>query len=305
MYRIQETETVPRALPKLKGGPGHYNEKAVSNMHSSRLSMPGRLTLTLLAVLMLSTMITATAAQAEITTPLKWKVEGTELRGSETREATGTRWSANPSSPEPLVMEADGIKIECEEGKPGRSAFITNEGGQATSVSSPEFAKCKVVGNGEPCKVEEPIKSKPIRSEAVLSDNEPGQGKKVLVESEPLAGTEAEMAELKFEGTNCKFANTIIGKGLGIESVYTDPLATGGTKPEPIELGVNATTESSSFLVKDPDEPKSVYLWKEPWTLFEPRYLKAFSSPAKMSGTGLLMLAENGKPSGKKFGLVE
>jgi hypothetical protein len=282
-----------------------YYEKEHIKMESSRLSLVGRLVLALLAVCMLGAMVAATAAQAEITTPLKWKVEGTTLAGSETREITVTKWNAAPPATEPIILEADGIKVECEEAKGGKPAFLSNQGGQAISVTNPEFAKCKVVGNGEPCKVIEPIKTKPIKAELVLSDSEPGQGKKVLVEFDPLAGTEAEFAELKFEGAGCKFTNTIVGKGLVIGSLYTDPLATGKSPAELIELGVNATNESSSFLIKFPDEPKSIYLWKEPWTLFEPKYFRAFSSPAKLSGNVLILLSENGRSTGKKYGLVE
>jgi|SRR5579863_5574553 len=283
----------------------------------SRLSMAGRVVLALLAVFVLGG-LAASAAQA-VEKSLRWKVEGKELGANETREITVTRWSANPATPEPIELRGGKLTIKCEVASTavGKS-FLANEKIGATSraigVLQPELSKCKQEKNGaEPgCTVEEPIKEEPVRVELLLSDNEPGIGKKVLGVADPVKGSRFVTIKFKEEivGSSCKFGNAEV-TGLTIGSGYTDPLAPGApTSPEQVERGVNATTEYSSFLVKAPDEPKSVYLWKlegatEEFKLFEPTGIKLLNEKAELKGTRLVSLARNGKPDGEKSALVE
>src|SRR5579863_1155740 len=283
----------------------------------SRLSIMGRVVLALLAVFFLGG-VAASAAQA-VEKSLRWKVEGAELKENQTREITVTRWSANPATSEPIILSSGKLVIKCEVASTavGKS-FLANEKVGATSraisVSQPEFSKCKQEKNGaEPgCKVEEPIKAEPVVSELVLSDNEPGIGKKVLGVADPIKGSRFLTIKFREEvvGISCKFGNAEV-TGLVVGSGYTDPLAPGApTSPEQIERGVNATTEYSSALVKGPDEPKSVYLWKlegttEEFKLFEPTGIKLLNEKASLTGTTLISLAKNGKPNGEKAALVE
>jgi len=139
-------------------------------MDSSRLSTAGRLLLALLAVFALGTIVASAARAEEAHGSLRWKVEGKELGKNETREITITRWSANPAIPTPVVIEPiEGtIKVKCEIVSTAKgTSFLTNESVGATSKAvaslEPEFSKCLVTGNGESCKVAEPIKLKSIR----------------------------------------------------------------------------------------------------------------------------------------------
>jgi|SRR5579863_3201909 len=140
-------------------------------MNTSRLSMVGRVVLALLAVFLLGGLAASAAQAAEKS--LRWKVEGNELKANETREITVTRWSANPATPEPLILSLGKMVIKCEMATTvaGKS-FLANEKigttSRAISVSQPEFSKCTQEKNGtEPaCRVEEPIKGRTCRLRA-------------------------------------------------------------------------------------------------------------------------------------------
>lgn len=261
-------------------------------MKSSRLN-PARLPLALLAlvVLALGAMTAASTAQAEPKS-LVWKVNGKILGANETREATGKNIGNT-------TFESSKIVVTCEEGRAARGSFIANEGGatgQAISEGTAEASKCSVKGNGEGCKVVEPVRSKEARSVVALNDTEPGIGNDLLALSDPRKGSE--WAELKFEGATCKFLNTQV-TGLSVGSSWTDPAVSGEEKQ--IELG--ALPEATSFLGKNPVEPKSIWRWSPAsgkWELFEPTGLKAFNEKAKTTGTALGSLV-----SGEKFGLTE
>jgi hypothetical protein len=265
----------------------------------SRLSMVGRLVLALLAVFAFGAVVASAAWGSEPTRGAVWKVNGKELGNGETKAL-----SAKVPAGE-LVLEGAGgkLRVKCKEGNLAAGSFIANENAgktnaQAISESKPEFNNCKVEGNeksGEKCeKVTEPIKVNTVRSEVVLNDLEPGRGRLVLFEFDPRVGEE--FVELKFPETGCKLANTVV-KALTVSLVWNNSVT------KEIELLTAGNAEETSYVLKWPDEPKSIYLYSTQaaaWGLFEPTYLKAFSEKAKLTGELLISVAGN-----EKFGLVE
>jgi hypothetical protein len=255
-----------------------------------------RFVVALLAVFMLLGAMVASVAQAE-TEPTRapvWTVNKTILGENVTKELTA-------KATENLVLTGAAVTVTCEEGNLAKGSFIANEGGangQAITVSTAEFKKCKVTGNGTKCtKVKEPIVTKPIRSEFVLNDLEPGIGNKILVEFDPRSGKE--FVELRFEGEECKFANTEVTE-LVIALLWNDP----ATK----ELELGEPLEEKSYIIKFPDEPKSVYLWSlanKKFELFTPTLLKAFTEKVKLTGQLLILLATNGVSNEEPFGLTD
>jgi hypothetical protein len=248
--------------------------------------------LALLAILVSGIMVVPAARAAnEPTRAPEWKVEGKVLGENETRAL-----SAKVPAGEVLFEGAGGkLRVKCKEGKLAAGSFIANQNEEAIVESNPELSDCKVEGDeksGEKCeKVEEPIKTKTIRSEFVLNDLEPGVGGKILMEFDPRKGEE--WVELKFPEAGCKIANTIV-KGLTVALLWNNNVT------EEIELGKNV--EGTSYVLKWPDGPKSVYLWSQKekrFALFEPTYLKEFTEAADVTGELLITVAED-----KKFGLV-
>ncbi|HXA54597.1 MAG TPA: hypothetical protein VNV37_06960 [Solirubrobacteraceae bacterium] len=264
--------------------------------------------LVLLAVLMLGATVAATVAYAEEgpSEPLAWQAEGKTLAANETREITITRWSAHPETAEPIVLEAGTLKVSCEEAKAGKDAFLANGSKGAVTVSSPELSKCTTSGNGEGCKVKEPLVAKPVIDYLVLNDEEGFVGRKVLTELDPVAGSETLFLTAEFIGEKCKLSKVEVGKGLTIGSLYTDPLVVGG-EPEYIERLRNFD-QLSSYLIKYPDVATSIFFWNPNpigWLLFTITKLKAGTETATLRGTLLLLLSRNGKSTGEKFGLRE
>jgi hypothetical protein len=279
---------------------------------ASRLSMAGRLALTLFAVLALGGLV-ASAAQAEgPTEPLRWRVEGHILGPNETREITVTKWNANPPTREPITFVGGNLRIQCEVVKAGPNPYLANQANGAVEISSPEFQQCTTTGNGAGCTVNEPIRSKQNRGEPVLNDNLPGIGKRVLGRSTPLTGRV--FARMEFVGAGCTI-NPIEVTGIASASSFSDPLAFGGTTSEPLEIegtaGAhnNAETEAKSARLSLTGEAKSVYLWSvTEFKLFEipkAEEFKAGSEPAAIYGNVLTVLARNGIPTGENASLVK
>jgi hypothetical protein len=269
-------------------------------MKSSRLARLGRLLVALLAMLALGAVGVA-SAQAAITEGPFWKVNGKRLNANETREITVRAFEGTKN---PIKLEAELLKIkatvECKLASVAPGSFFAG-GAPATSREIAEFSDCEVKNNGSGCKVKEPIKTEPIRNELVYNDEEPEPGRHtpgnhILVEFDPEAGSEAKFVTVHFEGAKCVVKETEVGKGLVVGSAYTDPLAGGPSEPE---LVTTSTPESTSVLVKFPDEAKSIYLLKgTTLELVAITPLKAFGNEAKLTGTVLVLLK-----NGEKFGV--
>lgn len=270
-------------------------------MSISRLGLVGRVVLALLAVFAIGAMA-ASAAMATEEAPY-WKVNGNRLNEGEKKEITAKL------DGEAITLEGEAkigeslikVTITCHgvRLKAGSVIVGSKKGQPGTSEETVEFyEKCEQKGNGlSSCKVKEPIVTEPVKNELVLNDAEGGAGEKehILVEFAPVAGEKEKFVKLEFTGAGCGVKETVVGNGVVIGSVYTDPEADGGTL-ELVTLGV--TPELTSYLIKFPDEPKSIWLALSngELTLVKPKEFEAFEHPAKLTGTVLVSLT-----SGEKY----
>jgi hypothetical protein len=266
-------------------------------MHVSRLHLFGHLVMALIALLAFGA-IAATAAQAATEGPF-WTVEGSggtqeKLNTNETREI-----AIKAEGSITLESEIIGIKgkVICPKAEVEKGSYLAG----GVPGKSREVVKflggCTVINNGSACKVVEPIVTEPVSNELVVSDGEPGFGPFLLVEFKPISGTK--FVTLKFTGTCTVKETEVTGEVLG--QIYTDPEASLGKPLESVEIGKEGkpTREAlTSYLIKFPDEPKSIWLWKgSTFELVKPKGLTAFGNPAKLTGSILVELA-----NGKKYG---
>ncbi len=263
-------------------------------MKSTRLVRLGRVMAALLAVFALGAVAVASAQAAPTEGPF-WKVNGKRLSANETKEITEKAYEGTKN---PIKLEAEllGIKakIECKLASVAKGSYLSG-GAPATSRTVAEFADCETVNFGSGCKVAEPIKTEPIRSELVYNDEAKTVGEKILVEAEPEAGTEAKLVTLRLEGAKCVVKETEVGKGLVLGESFTDPVTDGGKE----EQATLKTSESTSFLIRFPDAEKSIYLLKgATLELVEIKQFKAFGNEATLTGTVLGLLT-----SGEKYGV--
>ncbi len=265
-------------------------------MKSTRLVRLGRVMAALSALLVLGAVAVA-SAQASPTEGPFWKVDGSRLKANETREITV---KAFEGTKDPLTLEAEllGIKakIECKLASVAKGSYLAG-GAPATSREISEFSDCQITNVGSGCKVVEPIKTEPIRSELVYNDETATKtvGEKILVEADPEAGTEAKFVTLHLEGAKCVLKETEIGKGLALGEAFTDPTTDGGKE----EQVTPSTAEQTSALIKAPDAEKSVFLLKgTTLELVNITPFKAFGNEAKITGTVLVSLT-----NGEKFGV--
>lgn len=255
-------------------------------MPSNRLSHTSWVTSAMLVALLMSAVFASVAkAESEPTRALVWQVEGHILQENETKELVAkatTRW----------VVEGEKVKVACAEAKLGKGAFIANEkgnSGQGVAESTTEYSKCSVEGNGESCKVVEPISTKPLILEWVLGDSRP-EDPPIRAEFRPRPGKE--IAELKFEGL-CKFKSTALTES-ELGSLRTDP------GEQEVELGA-LPAETTSYDVNLPEEESSVLLYSIIFLIFDLYDVpanKAFGENVKVSGNMLYSLK-----SGQKFEL--
>lgn len=254
-------------------------------MHASRLNLFGHLVMALLAALAFGA-IAATAAQAATEGPF-WTVEGKKLEKNETREITIK--AEGSISLESEVIGTPG-SVTCPKAEVEKGSYLAGGVAGTSREVVKFFGGCTVAGNGTGCKVKEPIVTKPVFNELVVSDNEPGFGSKILVEFKPASGTE--FVKLEFESGCTLSSNTIEGEVLG--SVFTDPEASEGKPEVPVEIGT--PRELTSYLTKFPDPAKSIWLWSgTAFKLVVPKTLTGlFGGAAKLTGSVLVALT-NGK----------
>jgi hypothetical protein len=248
-----------------------------SGAHTRQLTPIKRIIMVLLVVCTLSA-ITATTAQAT-TEGTFWTVGGSKLNTNETREIT-----IKAEGSIKLEAELFGVKgrVTCQSASVEKGAYLS---GGVPGASREVFkfgGGCSVENNGSNCKATEPIETKPLRSELILSEGEPGKNPFVLFESKPESGTE--FMEVKFTGT-CTVNNVVVsGEVLG--SVYTDPGASPGNPEMPVET--ESSRELTSYLLKFPDEPSLIKLWNGSREYFE------FKKPGRLTtseGSGAAGLA--------------
>jgi hypothetical protein len=253
-------------------------------MHASRLNLFGHLIMALLAALAFGA-IAATAAQAATEGPF-WEVEGKKLITNETSEIAIKAEGSITLESEIISIKG---KVICPKAEVEKGSYLAG-GVPGTSREVVKFlGGCTVINNGSNCKVEEPIRTEPVSNELVVSDGEPGFGPFILIEFKPISGTK--FVTLKFTGTCTVKETEVTGEVLG--QVYTDPEASEGKPEVPVEIGTKR--ELTSYLVKFPDEPKSIWLWKgNIFELVKPKGLTAFGNTAKLTGSILVALV-NGK----------
>jgi hypothetical protein len=254
-------------------------------MQSSRV----RLMLVALLGVFAFSAVAAAAAQAE-EAPF-WSINGTRLGAGETHYVEAKKYS------EKFVLTAGTHVVECSNGRVSenasqRSALLGSAAGNpGTNDEVIEFFEgCKVTGNGTKCKIKEPIITNPVKSELV--ETEKGEKGSLLTEFFPAKGVT--FVTLKFEaesGGECKVLETAV-TGAVAGQVRVDP-------NKPPELGElvslpNGKKEGTSWLLNFPSTAiTSVWLIKEgTGSQVKLEELEAFSVPATLEGTALVLLAK-------------
>jgi hypothetical protein len=219
--------------------------------------------------------VTAAAAQAE-EAPF-WSVKGARLGAGE------TRW-IKAKATESFTLSASGIEVTCKslKLKEGASSALLGSaiGEPGTNDEVIEFSECTVTGNGTGCKVEEPIVTKPVKSELVYNTGK----KKVLTEFFPAKG--ASFVKLNFPTASCRIKETIV-EGSVVGEVFTDT-----TPPKAVELP-NSPGSAKSWLIKFPKPAiTEVCLKKVGATECSDVVigLTAFTAEATLTGTALIEL---------------
>lgn len=262
-------------------------------MQSYRLTRLRTLLLALLAVFAFGA-ISAAAAQAE-EAPF-WTVPKSE-GSSETKRlaANETRFITAKTYNETQLNSASlGVKVKCPVVKLKEGVLLGSNGGEKAEPGKDdeiiEFeGGCKQEGNGEACKVKEPIVTAHVKSELVENVEAGAAGKKLYTEFFPETG--AKFTTVEFTGT-CKVTTKIAVEGSVTAEVRTDP-----NKPpelgEVVELPNRGKT-AKSWLLNFPATPiKEVWLVKAGVGAAAKTELKAATEPATFSGAVLVLLANS------------
>ena len=262
-------------------------------MRLNRLGLAGWLLAALLATLALSA-IAASAAHAEEAP--HWVVSEKSLKGNESRLLAIKAYNGTK---EPFTLEGEissgKVKVECSLVKPaGNGNLIAGEPG--TVEFALELSHCTQKGNGvEPCKVHETIETHTLKGELVVNTATGTRSISNLVELGAANGSTKELVALSFSGAGCSVEAVGIND-LALGQWNTDPEA-GGTKEEATSA---STGESSSFLLRFPDQTTQVWLWQSAGKRegFKITPLKFGSLPWSLKGALLISLA-----NGEKFGV--
>jgi hypothetical protein len=219
------------------------------------------------------------------------KLETRRLLENETRLITVKKYSNN------FQLAAGGKTITCSNIriKEGTGVLLgskaTEPGKDAATIEF--FENCSVTGNGSPCSVVEPITAN-VKSEQVESPKG-GASSNLLTLFKPASG--ATFVTIAFTGTGCTVPSTKVTGEVALEDL-TDPNSP-PTLGEPIKLSSPAGRLEKSYLLNAPATTiKKVWKIKagvgKEETLEE---LSAFTEPATLTGTALILLAhlENGK----------
>jgi hypothetical protein len=232
----------------------------------------------MLLVLAATDAIAASAAQAE-EAPF-WQIEGTRLTAGKTREFLARSEEGGLTNTKKFVIKGAVESITCEKQTLAKGAKLigSNAGEPGTSEEVVELRGCTVTGNGEKCKVSEPIKTNTLKEEEVLNTAKTA----VLGYYKPASGQT--IAELKFEpetGGKCTFASTKLTGGF-VGAYLTDGSGEG-------LLGAG---EAKSWLIEFP-----VTALRKVWLIkagvgseVEVSELLAFGGEATLTGTSLLAL---------------
>jgi hypothetical protein len=244
-------------------------------MRASRLNLLAHLVVALLAALALCA-IAATAAQAATEGPF-WIVEGKKLNASETVEMTVKAVGSITLEGEILGIKA---KIICPKASVSKGSYIAG-GVPGTGREITEIGGgCTVTNNGSGCKVEEPIRTEPIKNELVVGDSEPGFGPYVQVVSKSESGTK--LVTLKFTGSSCIIKETEV-TGEVLSGIDTYGPADSG-KEEQVTTGNQETLSFRTYLRRTLiPQIRSFWEWRaNQWILGMRAVLDAFGNPVNL-----------------------
>jgi hypothetical protein len=239
-------------------------------MQSRRLTMWRSL-----GVVTLLLALSALPAAARAEEVASWTVEGSRL---EPNQIVGITIKAD----ELIDLQAPGVEVLCKGAAAGPESYLQGAatGEPGTIAFSVELTKCEVSGNGEKCKVSEPFITKQMRGELVYNDEEGKAGRKVFVELDPAAGTEATFGEIKFDGEGCTVKSTELKNGLLLGRAFNQKgeQVTGSPPEFPV-------SEARALKVEFPDTEKTIYLAKGGENkIFELKPAEIFGAEAKVEG---------------------
>lgn len=265
-------------------------------MQSYRLTRLRSLMLALFAVFAFGA-VTAAAAQAE-EAPF-WTVPKSEGSSETKRLAVNeTRFiTAKTYNKTTLESPTLGVSVTCPTVKLKEGVLLGSNGGEkAEPGKNDEIIEfeggCTQVGNGEACKVVEPIKTVHVKSELVENVEGGAAGKKLYTEFFPETGVK--FTTIAFTGT-CKNKEIAV-EGKVAAEVRGDPNAP-PTLGEAVELP-NTGKTAKSWLLNFPAAPiKEVWLVTAGKGAVAKTELKAGTEPATFKGAILVLLANANRES--------
>jgi hypothetical protein len=253
-------------------------------MQSSRVRL---MLVALFGVLALGA-LTAAAAQA-VEAP-RWSIGGVTLGENETHYVTAKIYTT--SGAKRFTLTAGARKVTCLAARLNPGVLLGSSAGNAGKNNEviEFFGNCEVIGNGEPCKVNEPIVTHNVKSELVETEKAvPGTSGSLLTLFEPENPAEG-FVTLGFTGAGCTATETIVS-GKVAAQVLTDP--ENGELGKLVELPKVNSTEAKSWLLNAPSPAITRVGRIKGGVLTEENIkLTAFSVTATLTGTALVLLAK-------------
>ena len=244
------------------------------------------ITIALVALLALGG-VAAAAAQAE-EAPY-WSIAGTRLGAGETKDFRFRSEEGGLRRTKKFVLTSTiGEKVTCTKQTLSGGSVLNGSaaGNPGLSEELIEFSGCTVEHNGTGCKVEKnEFFTERLKNELVLDAAEKRYNQVLF---KPATGNR--FATIKFEGAECTFKETVV-EGEVVGEFWSDPPEGKGEEEKKEESSEKAPAVSK--LIKFPaTEITSVWLIKSGvGEDFRVNLLRAFTEPATLSGTSLMVLA--------------
>jgi hypothetical protein len=200
---------------------------------------------TLLAAMLATLAVTALAANAAYATtegPF-YKIAGARLASGATKTVT-----LSSSEKDTISVPGLGVSITCLKTAISAGSKLTGSNGANSSGSEGAitFSECFVLGNGEPCEVEnEEIALSQLKGTLGYSNST--RTGKLLELFKPAVGKK--ITTINFVGAGCKFA-TFPVEGSFIESL--------GSSASPVEVGTEKQAKNNAFLLQSTNK-----IWTE------------------------------------------
>jgi len=240
--------------------------------------------------------LTAAAAQA-VEAP-RWSIGGTDL-------AEGKTHYISTKAYRPFVLRTGNITLTCTVAKLKEGSLLGSSAGNPGKDNEViEFSTCTIKGTVggktiEKCKPSEPIVTSAITSELVETEKAvPGTSGSLLTLFAPAAGSVFTTFTFTPEtGGVCPSTTKVTGQVIG--QVLTDP------EKEPelgklVELPNVNSAEAKSWLINFPSTPilKVTLIKGGVATEVTDKQLEAFTEPATLEGTALVLLAKKNATTG-------